>query len=211
AAIGRGLRSRYRLRFTGSGFLETDMVVFSAGIRPADRLARNCGLVVGERGGVVINDHCQSSDPDIYAIGEVASWRGATFGLVAPGYDMARACAANLLGGSEPRFAGGNPATKLKVLGLEVGSIGDAHGNTPDSVSCVFEDALSGVYRKLVIDRTGKRLLGAVLVGDTSTFGMLDQYVGQQLALPPEPAALIAPAAAGAPVVGMDALPDDAR
>src|SRR5690606_26121902 len=90
-------------------------------------------------------------------------------------------------------------------------SIGDAHGNTPDSVSCVFEDALSGVYRKLVIDRTGKRLLGAVLVGDTSTFGMLDQYVGQQLALPPEPAALIAPAAAGAPVVGMDALPDDAR
>jgi len=211
AAIGRGLRSRYRLRFSEGGFLETDMVVFSAGIRPADRLARNCGLVVGERGGVVINDHCQSSDPDIYAIGEVASWRGSTFGLVAPGYDMARACAAHLLGRTEPRFAGGNPSTKLKLLGVEVGSIGDAHGRTADSVSCVFEDALSGVYRKLVVDRAGKRLLGAVLVGDTSAFPMLDQYFSNRLDLPRDPAALIAPAAAQVPALGVDTLPDVAQ
>src|SRR5690606_8598578 len=160
---------------------------------------------------VVIDDHCRSSDPDIYAIGEVASRQGSTFGLVAPGYDMARACAAHLLGRTEPVFTGGNPVTKLKLLGVEVGSIGDAHGKTPGNVTCVFEDALSGVYRKLVMDKAGKRLLGAVLVGDTSTFGMLDQYFSNQLPLPAQPAALIAPTAGAEPVLGADALPDSAR
>src|SRR5690606_2974395 len=127
ASIGDGLRSRHRLRFSDGDFLETDMVVFSAGIRPCDRLAHNCGLVIGERGGIVIDAHCRSSDPDVYAIGEVASWQGRTFGLVAPGYEMARVCAAHLLGRDAPVFQGLLPGTKLKLLGVEVGSIGDAH------------------------------------------------------------------------------------
>src|SRR5690606_4701819 len=116
-AITTGLRSRYRLKFSDGEFLETDLVVFSAGIRPCDRLARNCGLVIGERGGVVIDEHCQTSDPDVYGIGEVASWQGATFGLVARGYDMARVCAAHLTGAVDSMFQGASPATKLKLLG----------------------------------------------------------------------------------------------
>ncbi|NYT68925.1 nitrite reductase large subunit NirB [Pusillimonas noertemannii] len=210
-AIETGAERRYRLRFSDGDFLETDMVVFSAGIRPADNLANVCGLSIGERGGVAINGHCQSSDPNIYAIGDVASWANATFGLVAPGYDMARACAAHLLGRTEPVFNGASPSTKLKLLGVEVGSIGDAHGKTADSISCVVDDTLSGEYRKLIVDKTGKRLLGAVLVGNTSSFGMLDQYFSNQLPLPPQPAALIAPAASADTLIGADALPDGAQ
>lgn len=210
-AISTGLRSRYRLRFSDDEFLETDLVVFSAGIRPCDRLARNCGLVIGERGGAVIGEHCQTSDPNVYAIGEVASWQGGTFGLVAPGYDMARVCAAHLTGATDPVFAGASPSTKLKLLGVDVASIGDAYGKSPDSVSCVFEDDLAGVYKKLVMDKAGKRLLGAVLVGDTSSFGMLDQYFSNGLDLPAQPAVLIAPSAANEPALGVDALPASAQ
>ncbi|MBN9403022.1 MAG: nitrite reductase large subunit, partial [Burkholderiales bacterium] len=211
SAIGDGLRARHRLRFSDGDFLETDMVVFSAGIRPCDRLAHNCGLVIGARGGVVIDEHCRSSDPAVYAIGEVASWRDGTFGLVAPGYEMARVCAAHLLGRDTPVFRGSLPGTKLKLLGVDVGSIGDTHGRASDSVSCVFEDTLAGTYRKLVMDPKGKRLRGAVLVGDTGAFGLLDQYFSNGLDLPAQPATLIAPQAGAAPALGVDALPDTAQ
>ncbi|MGX5659490.1 nitrite reductase large subunit NirB [Castellaniella ginsengisoli] len=211
SAIVDGLRSRHRLRFSDGDFLETDMVVFSAGIRPCDRLAHNCGLVIGARGGVVIDEHCRSSDPAVYVIGEVASWQDGTFGLVAPGYEMARVCAAHLLGRDTPVFQGSLPSTKLKLLGVDVGSIGDAHGRAPDSVSCVFEDTLAGTYRKLVMDPKGKRLRGAVLVGDTGAFGLLDQYFSNGLDLPAQPASLIAPQAGAAPALGVDALPDTAQ
>ncbi|QIM47856.1 MULTISPECIES: nitrite reductase large subunit NirB [Alcaligenaceae] len=210
-AISTGLSSRYRLRFAEGDFLETDMVVFSAGIRPCDQLARNCGLVIGERGGITIDAHCRSSDTNIYAIGEVASWNGNTFGLVAPGYEMARVCAAHLSGNDATLFKGATPSTKLKLLGVEVGSIGDAHGTTPNSVKCVFEDALEGVYKKLVLDASGKRLLGAVLVGDTSSFAILDQYFSNALAMPSKPAALISPKTANEPGPGIDNLPDSAQ
>ena len=210
-AIESGASCRYRLRFADGDSLETDMVVFSAGIRPADNLANICGLAVGERGGVAINGHCQSSDPAIYAVGDAASWENRTFGLVAPGYDMARACAAHLLGRNEPVFSGAKPSTKLKLLGVGVASIGDAHGKTTDSVSCLVNDTLAGDYRKLVLDKTGKHLLGAVLVGDTTSFNLLDQYYSNQLPLPEQPAALIAPAAANAPLPGADSLPDSAQ
>ncbi len=211
SAIGEGLRSRHRLRFSDGEFLETDMVVFSAGIRPCDRLAHNCGLVIGARGGIVIDAHCRSSDPAVYAIGEVASWQDGTFGLVAPGYEMARVCAAHLLGRDTPVFQGSLPGTKLKLLGVEVGAIGDAHGRAPGSVSCVFEDTLAGIYRKLVMDPKGKRLRGAVLVGDTGAFGLLDQYFSNGLDLPAQPASLIAPQAGAVPALGVDALPDTAQ
>ncbi|MBI2508598.1 MAG: FAD-dependent oxidoreductase, partial [Betaproteobacteria bacterium] len=86
--IVKGAERRHRLLFADGGSRETDLVVFSAGIRPRDQLARAAGLAIGERGGIVINDHCQTSDPDIYALGECALWGGRSYGLVAPGYQM---------------------------------------------------------------------------------------------------------------------------
>ena len=98
AAIVPGGTHRHTLQFADGGELPTDLVVFSAGIRPRDELARSSGLLIGERGGVVIDGRCLTSDPDIYAIGECALWEGKIFGLVAPGYQMAANAAAQLCG-----------------------------------------------------------------------------------------------------------------
>src|SRR5690606_37679518 len=112
-------------------YLETDLVVFSAGIRPQDALARAAGLPIAARGGVVVDNWCRTGDPAIFAIGECANWNGQIFGLVAPGYQMARLVAAQLLGKDAQPFTGADMSTKLKLLGVDVGSIGDAHGATP--------------------------------------------------------------------------------
>ncbi len=206
-----GETARHRLNFADGSHLETDVLVFSAGIRPADALARECGLTLGERGGVVINDHCQTSDPGIYAIGEVALWQHRIFGLVAPGYEMARAAAAHLCDDAGVLFQGADMSTKLKLMGVDVGSIGDALGRTPDSISCAFEDGVKGIYKKLVMTRDGKQLLGAVLVGDTHDYGMLLQYCLNAMPLPAEPSSLILPDTGGKPALGVDALPDSAQ
>ena len=201
---------RHKMVFA-DGELETDLVLFSAGIRPQDKLARDCDLAVGERGGVIINDQCRTSDNAIYAIGEVALWQGRIYGLVAPGYDMARLLAAQLCGDSAAAFTGSDMSTKLKLLGVEVGSIGDAHGRTPESKSCYIEDSTTGLYKKLVISADGQKLLGAVLVGDTSDYGSLLQYCLNGIDLPGSPMSLILPAGDGKPALGVDALPDSAQ
>ncbi len=208
--IEDGSECRHKMVFA-DGELETDLVLFSAGIRPQDKLARDCDLAVGERGGVIINDQCRTSDTAIYAIGEVALWQGRIYGLVAPGYDMARLLAAQLCGDSSAAFTGADMSTKLKLLGVEVGSIGDAHGRTPESKSCYIEDSTTGLYKKLVISADGQKLLGAVLVGDTSDYGSLLQYCLNGIDLPGSPMSLILPAGDSKPALGVDALPDSAQ
>ena len=86
--VQEGVEARKTMRFADGSELEVDFIVFSTGIRPRDKLATQCGLDVAPRGGIVINDSCQTSDPDIYAIGECASWNNRVFGLVAPGYKI---------------------------------------------------------------------------------------------------------------------------
>jgi nitrite reductase (NADH) large subunit len=208
--IEDGEQCRHRMVFA-DGSLEADLILFSAGIRPQDALARSCDLAVGERGGVIINDQCRTSDPAIYAIGEVALWQQRIFGLVAPGYDMARQLAAQFCADSSAAFSGADMSTKLKLLGVEVGSIGDAHGRTPGSQSCYIEDSTTGLYKKLVISADGQKLLGAVLVGDTSDYGSLLQYCLNGIDLPDSPMSLILPAGSDKPSLGVDALPDSAQ
>src|SRR5690606_4565296 len=160
-SITAGEDYRYRMNFDGGESLETDLIVFSAGIRPQDALGRACGLEIAPRGGVVIDGECRTSDPRIFAIGECASWNGSVFGLVAPGSAMARNLAARLLGEPAEAFAGADMSTKLKLLGVDVGSIGDAHGATPGARSYRFIDEANAAYRRLVVDASGKRVLGA--------------------------------------------------
>ncbi|WNL41486.1 nitrite reductase large subunit NirB [Halomonas sp. PAMB 3264] len=205
--IEKGEQSRLRLVFQDDKVLETDLIVFSAGIRPQDDLARACGLTLGERGGVVIDDHCRTSDPAIFAVGEVALWNQSIFGLVAPGYQMAKVAATTLTGG-EARFGGADMSTKLKLLGVDVGAIGDAHGDrTPGARMFRYLDPLTQVYRKLVVSSDGKKLLGAMLVGDNAAYDTLLQYYANALELPKEPASLILPQGGVAPTLGPDALP----
>ncbi|KHJ52187.1 nitrite reductase [Vreelandella venusta] len=209
--IEPGDTSRLRMVFQDDKVLETDLIVFSAGIRPQDTLARECGLRIGERGGVVIDDQCRTSDPNILAVGEVALWNQSIFGLVAPGYQMAKTAVSTLTGG-DACFGGADMSTKLKLLGVDVGSIGDAHGTqNPGARMFRYLDPLTQVYRKLVVSSDGKKLLGAMLVGDNSVYDTLLQYYANGIPLPKEPAALILPQQSGAaPVLGPDALPETA-
>ncbi|MGW4239161.1 nitrite reductase large subunit NirB [Streptomyces sp. NPDC004749] len=246
--------------------LDTDLVVFSAGVRPRDQLARDCGLRVGERGGIAVDEHCRTSDPAVFAIGECAlAADGKVYGLVAPGYEMATTVADVLAAGiSAPTgaagisaagaagadmaasgtdtvanapgtvanapgteagtmgtadaadaalagvrgFTGADMSTKLKLLGVDVASFGDAHGAAPGCSSVMYANARAGVYKKLVVDPDGT-LLGGVLVGDADAYGMLRAMTGS---VPPVPAEqLVLPAGAGAAVeLGPAALPDDA-
>ena len=213
--IEDGESARHRMHFSDGGSLETDVIVISAGIRPRDELARACGIDVAPRGGIVIDGDCRTSDASIYAIGECAAHEGRIYGLVAPGYQMARIAAARILGADEAAFAGADMSTKLKLLGVEVGSIGDAHATTQGARVYAFFDQRREVYKKLVIDAEGKKLIGAVLIGDTSDYSMWHQTVSNGLALPENPESLLFPAAAASagapPSNALAALPETAQ
>lgn len=212
--ITEGAQARHRLRFADGTELEADVVVFSAGIRPRDNLARSAGLVVGERGGVVIDNDCLTSDPAIFAIGECAAWKSRVFGLVAPGYQMAQLVADRLRDRPCAGFTGADLSTKLKLLGVDVASLGDAHAATPGSRVCLFSDERRQVYKKLVLSPDSTRLLGAILVGEAEEYGELLQMMLNGLPLPEAPESLILPAATGEkrPAgAGVAALPDTAQ
>jgi len=204
-----GAERAHRMVFADGTMLETDLIVYSAGIRPHDELARAARLAVGERGGIVIDDHCRTSDPDIYAVGECALWNGRIYGLVAPGYQMAEVAARHLAGEADARFIGADMSTKLKLLGVDVASIGDALGTTSGALDYVFTDPVAGIYKKLVVAGDGKSLLGVILVGDAADYGTLLQMTLNGIPLPEHPENLILPAREGAAGHGMgvDLLP----
>ncbi|WP_454733414.1 MULTISPECIES: nitrite reductase large subunit NirB [Cupriavidus] len=207
-----GEAGTHRMNFADGSHLETDMIVFSAGIRPRDELARAAGLAVGERGGIAVDNQCLTSDPDVYAIGECALWQGKIYGLVAPGYEMARVAAKHLLG-HQAEFAGADMSTKLKLMGVDVASLGDPHGSAPGARAYQFTDERKQVYKKLVVSDCGKYLLGGVLVGDAEEYGTLLQMMLNKIELPESPEFLILPSSDGQarPALGADALPDAAQ
>ncbi|NKE56494.1 nitrite reductase large subunit [Lentzea sp. PSKA42] len=165
--------------------LDLDVVVFSAGIRPRTDL--DLGLELGPRGGYLVDAACRTSDPHVYAIGECASVEGMTYGLVAPGYAMAEVVADQLNGGTKV-FPGADLSTKLKLLGVDVASFGDAHAQTEGALEVVVNNAVAGTYSKLVVSDDAKTLLGGVLVGDASAYPSLRPLVGKEV-----PAALLQP------------------
>jgi len=211
--IVEGEECRYRMNFADGSHLETDMVIFSAGIRPRDELAREAGIALGERGGIAIDDHCRTSVENIYAIGECALWNSQIFGLVAPGYQMAKVAMEHICGTGESTFSGADMSTKLKLLGVEVGSVGDALALTPGAQCYTYSDGVAQVYKRLVVSEDGKKLLGAVLVGDTESYGTLQQLCVNDMDLPASPEQLILPQLDGEASVGMgvDALPETAQ
>ncbi|MEL7312406.1 MAG: nitrite reductase large subunit NirB [Pseudomonadota bacterium] len=193
--ITEGVDSRLSMAFTDGEQLETDLIVVSAGVRPRDELNETLGLQAGERGGFEIDAHCTTSDPSISAIGECASFQGQVYGLVAPGYDMARALAQRLCSGSG-QFDGADLSTKLKLLGVEVGSIGDSLARTSGAQVYSMSDGAAGVYRRVVVSDDQTQLLGAVMVGDTSAYDMLLQIANGNAAMPDQPEHLLLPDAA---------------
>ncbi|MEB0114431.1 nitrite reductase large subunit NirB [Variovorax sp. RTB1] len=208
-----GATARHRMVFADGTYLETDMIVFSAGIRPRDELARQSVLAIGARGGIAVDTHCRTNDRNVYAIGECAAWNDQTFGLVAPGYDMARVAAKHIAGQDDAAFTGADMSTKLKLMGVDVASIGDAHGKTPKSRAYQYINEHKQIYKKIVVSEDGKQLLGAVLVGDAAEYGTLLQLALNGITLPADPEFLILPSSDGKarPGLGVEALPDTAQ
>ena len=190
--------------------IDAGVVIFAAGVRPRDELARAAGLAIGERGGVLTDTSCATRDPGIFAIGEVAAIAGRCYGLVGPGYTSAEVVADRLLGGAA-EFGAADLSTKLKLLGVDVASFGDAMGVTPDCLEVVVNDAVRRTYAKLVLSDDATTLLGGILVGDASAYGVLRPMVGE--ALPGDPLALLTPAdtSTGTASLGVAALPDAAQ
>ncbi|SNS93803.1 nitrite reductase (NADH) large subunit [Asanoa hainanensis] len=189
---------RLRVDTAGELALDTDLVVFAAGVRPRDDLARAADLAVGERGGVLVDDALRTSDPTVFAIGECAAVEGRCYGLVAPGYAMADVVVDRLLGG-EATFGGADTSTKLKLLGVDVASF----GRTTGALDVVYADPANGLYAKLALTDDARTLLGGILVGDASAYGALRAAVGG-----PVPGRLADFLSTGAPDV---ALPGDAQ
>ncbi|QBX57493.1 nitrite reductase large subunit [Nocardioides seonyuensis] len=191
--------------------IDAQVVVFSAGIRPRDALARECDLPVAERGGILVDEQCRTSDPRVFAIGECAAPGGTMYGLVAPGYAMAEVVVDALVEGPGT-FTGADMSTKLKLLGVDVASFGDAFATTEGALELTYSDAVAGVYKKLVVAPSAEAddsfvLRGGILVGDASSYGILRPMVSSGLALPPNPEQLILPAATGVPMT----MPDEAQ
>jgi nitrite reductase (NADH) large subunit len=211
-SIVNGEDGTHRMQFADGSHLDTDMIVFSAGIRPRDELARESGLAIGPRGGIAIDNQCLTSDPNVYAIGECALWNGQIFGLVAPGYDMARVAAKHMLG-QEAEFTGADMSTKLKLMGVDVASIGDPHAKAEGSRSYQFTDERKQIYKKIVVSDCGKYLLGGVMIGDATEYGTLLQMMLNRIELPEAPEFLILPQSEGGakPGIGVEALPAGAQ
>jgi nitrite reductase (NADH) large subunit len=195
----------------GDGTLiDAGVVVFAAGVRPRDELARSGGLPVADRGGVLTDASCATTDPNVYAIGEVAAIDGRCYGLVGPGYTSAEVVADRLMGGAA-EFGEADMSTKLKLLGVDVASFGDAMGATPDCLEVVINDAVKQTYAKLVLSDDASTLLGGILVGDASAYGVLRPMVGERL--PGDPLAIIAPSGSDSrgSQLGVGALPAAAQ
>lgn len=163
------------------------IVVFASGVRPRDELAASAGLALGRRGGFLVDRHCRTSVPGVWAIGECAAVEGRTYGLLAPGYRMAETVARRLTGTGGDPLPALDTSTRLKLLGVDVAGFGDTHATTPGALE--FTHSGASVYSKLVLDADARVLLGGVLVGDASAYPALSALTGR--ALPAEPEVLL--------------------
>lgn len=193
------------LRFSNEGWddLPVQMVVVSCGIKPRDELARQAGIAVGGRGGVIVDEQMRTSAKDVYAIGEIALYNNFIYGLIAPGYDMA-GVASKVVGedigisfgaDSTPSFTGADLSTKLKLLGCDVASFGVNQPGPDDTdvTELVWNDPLNGVYRKLIFNKDGTKLRGGILVGDAADYSKLHKLAIGTDKLPENPSSLLAP------------------
>lgn len=201
------------LSFTDGTYLNTDMLVISAGIRPRDELAKAASLEVHPRGGIVVDDFLRTSDKNIFAIGEAAVHKQLVYGLVAPGYEMAEVVARQLTGDNTRIFSGFDMSTKLKLIGVDVASFGDPFGESVPTIPIVFKDKISGIYKRINVSEDGKQLIGGILIGDASQYNVLHQMVTNRMTLPENPSSLIVGGVSknGDSASGVKGLPDIAQ
>jgi nitrite reductase (NADH) large subunit len=199
------------MQFADGSLLDVDMLIISAGIRPRDELAKRAGLETHTRGGIVVNEFLQTSDPSIFAIGECGLAHQMIYGLVAPGYEMAAVVVSHLLGETKD-FKPFDMSTKLKLIGVDVASFGNPFAEEPACRTICYENKAKGIYKRINVSADGKELLGGILVGDAEQYNMLLQTCKNKTILPPDPEDLILGTRGGEEVAGAGvmSLPDDA-
>ncbi|MFV9550790.1 nitrite reductase large subunit NirB [Algibacter sp. PT7-4] len=201
------------MEFGEDDLLDVDMLIVSAGIRPRDELGKNCGLEVGVRGGIVVDNKMQTSDKNIYAIGEIALYNQMIYGLVAPGYDMAAIAVNQIIGKTDAVMPNDiDMSTKLKLIGVDVASFGEPFMPASKGHSIIFENKTQHLYKRINVSHDGKKLLGGILVGDATDYNMLHQIYLNGMPIPEDPSQLILPASEGGSSFGsvLD-LPDTAQ
>jgi len=172
--------------------IDVEMLVVSAGIRPRDELAKTCSLKMGVRGGIVVNGKMQTTDPRIYAIGEVALLNNMIYGLVAPGYDMAEVAVNQILGNTDVVMNDDiDMSTKLKLIGVDVASYGEPFMPVEKGYSIIYENKTKNLYKRINISHDGKKLLGGILIGDATDYNMFHQIYLNSLPIPKDAEELI--------------------
>lgn len=180
------------MEFGEDDILNVDMLVISAGIRPRDELGKSAELEMGTRGGIIVNNKMETSDPNILAIGEVALYNQMIYGLVAPGYEMAQVAVDQILGKVEVVMAAAiDMSTKLKLIGVDVASFGVPFMPADKGHSIIFENKTESLYKRINVTHDGKKLLGGILVGNADDYNMLLQMYQNEMPLPENPEALI--------------------
>ena len=197
-----------RLELEDGSSLETDMVVVSAGIRPITEIAAASGLAVDR--AIVCDDQMRTSDPAVFALGECVEHRGRTYGLVEPIWEMA-AVLADVITDTNPRAAypGSKLGTKLKVMGVELASMGETRSGDPADELVVYREPTRGIYKKIVV-RDGQ-IAGAILLGEIEAAGTLMQMFMAGSKVPARRADLIFGSPTGVALLNASDLPDNAR
>lgn len=171
-----------RVQLSGGRSLEFDTVILTTGISPNVDLARNAGLHVVK--GVHVNDQMQTSDKDIYAIGECTEHRGKVYGVVKPGYEQAKV-AAHSLTGKNSHYTGSLSATQIKVIDINVFSMGDVSEVSSIGIKkeYIYEDSSKGIYRKIIVKT--HRIIGAIAVGEWDELGRIQEAIINTRMTPP--------------------------
>jgi nitrite reductase (NADH) large subunit len=196
------------LAFEDGATLECDMIVIATGITPNAEIGSRWGLAT-ER-AIVVDDQMRTCDPDIYAVGECAQHRGRVYGLVAPLWEQAKVLADHVTGTNcEAAYQGSKLATKLKVMGVELASMGLIAGDGEHEDVVQFMEPKRGIYKKLII-RDG-RLAGGILMGDISKAAYLMQAFDRGIRLPDERLSLLFDTGAPSAQVTFDEMPDNVQ
>jgi nitrite reductase (NADH) large subunit len=195
------------LLFRDDNTLPCDMVVIAAGISPNIELGKRCGRRT-ERAIVVDNQMRSLDDPDIYVVGECAQHDGKFYGLVAPLWEQAKVLADHITGhNTSSAYRGSSVATKLKVMGVEMASMGITEPENENDELVQFTEPKKGTYKKLII-RDG-RLMGGILLGDISKAAYLMQVFDRGTPLPEDRLSLLFDINSGAKQTTVEEMPAD--
>jgi nitrite reductase (NADH) large subunit len=151
------------VRLQDGSVIGGDLVLLSTGIRSQTELARSGGLEVGR--GIVVDEHLQTSAPDVYAAGDAAEYSGAVYGIIPAAIEQAQSAGANMVSAESATYTGTVPATTLKIVGIDLTCLGESTADGEETLILRYSDQVKGVYKRLAL--RDNRIVGAILLGGT--------------------------------------------